>query len=251
MNSDDKLQWFKNVLALSLLIFCQSCSHVQSPKSSLIATDETGAATFCPLSFSSYTENQFPVAHISFDEPRGEAFVTVIVSKKIADELRRKNVSGVASINGVCGKLIFTLNDIPKNEHLWLRFRMPRSQFDLSSLRFIKIGQLVSLALPSTNKSHWLVDNHSSGLVSLVRAEHDEKTDVDHFTFECDAAQFEKIKDKSYLGLDGSGFIIQERMIVDGRYFFVVHAWKETQKKTHFSVKKIEVGFQSTLNLAF
>lgn len=55
------------------------------------------------------------------------------------------------------------------------------------------------------------------------------------FTFECSEEQMKLIEQSQYVGLNGSGFYIQQKSEVDNHYSFSVHAGQNSREKTLFT----------------
>ena len=110
----------------------------------------------------------------------------------------------------------------------------------------------MGLSYRSKDPADWPLEGEPHGVVSFVEsAITPENRFAQCLTFTCSKEQYDAFSAFDYLGLNGVGFVIQERQEEEGRYFFTVDAWCETLEKTIFSSEKIVVGEDCTLSFLF
>ena len=158
------------------------------------------------------------------------------------------------SMNGVASKItkIETPNDKDKNDSFQVVTELANSVFLNSSLKNLHFEDKASIGMLSMNPEKYLLNGTPVGTVTLAKSEiapGHQFTEM--FTFQCSESLFRKIQNLQYIGLNGSGFVIQKTESKDGCFFFSVHTGKETREKTIFNCTHIQVGAECTLSLPY
>lgn len=197
----------------------------------------------CPAeSFSSYSKGLHLVKAMESKKDRIE--FQLELPKSLEEALRKANS---ISLDGVCAT--FSLTE--SAEHIKVIATLEKTDFDKSALP-LAMNEAVNIGFPSQNSGDWLLKTVPFAVVTLAKVElapgHDH---TEQLTFEASREQYEAIKKVRYIGLNGSGFFVQSIEVKDDKYYFLVHAGKETRKETIFSIGKILVGKRCTLSLPF
>ncbi len=198
------------------------------------------------LTFSSYTQGLFEVTSIKKEAET--VCLNIHVPLKIQDDFPPNQIG----INGV----LASYKPISSNS---LTALVSKENFNNSSLSSKKAGDLVSIGFLSDDPNDWLLGTVPSGTVRLIAlgdAPYPEYTEefsfdptTEEFTFECSPEQYEALSNNIYLGLNGSGFMLQDHQRVNDRCSFSVHAGIETRQVSEFSRDKIKIGAICTLSL--
>lgn len=98
----------------------------------------------------------------------------------------------------------------------------------------------VSLGMRSNNNAKWLLAGAPLQIVTFKSmAVADGHRYRQELTFACSKDQYERIEKTNYLGLNGSGFMVQKRFKTGEEYYFAVHAGQSTRDKTIFNPQSI------------
>ncbi len=197
-------------------------------------------------SFSSYTEGLYTVTHIFEDSDTVD--ITVRLPQKFQQKIQKK----VISLNGVKAQIKEIKLEKNEIDQIQVIARISKKIFLNSSLIHLHTGSKISLGMVSSDPDKWLLNGEPIGRVILRDAKiAKEHGYLEEFIFECSQDQYQQIRHLKYIGLDGSGFIIQRIEEQDKRYYLSVHAGRLTREKTIFNRNTIAIGTECTLSLPF
>jgi hypothetical protein len=199
-------------------------------------------------SYSGYTKGIYEVVDVAVEQD--SASLTFIVPVTICaklDKRVKKFQSNSISLDGVAANAI-----IPNRqcEPVYVIATIAKDIFKNSSLSNIRIKDHVSIGLLSVNPEKYLLDASRPSKVQFKSLQVLEGNIIE-FLFECTEEQFRKIQGLQYIGLNGSAFFLKDPKEADGHFYFSVHSYGDTDKKTIFNDANRPVNTEFTLTLPF
>lgn len=208
------------------------------------------------ITFSSYTVGLYNIIQILVNSDNVD--ITILLpqqfQKTIQDKIDLFSTSMVMSIDGVNAKIkeIKLEKNKVEIDQILVTANIAKQIFLNSSLIYIQPGNKVSIGLISKDPNEWLLNGEPMGTVILRNAQLAQGHKyVEEFTFECSQNQYLQILNLKYIGLNGSGFMIQRIEEQEKRYYFFIHAGRLTKEKTIFNCNTIVIGSECTLTLPF
>jgi hypothetical protein len=205
-------------------------------------------------SFSSYSKGLYHVSAISHDQD----FVTIELMlpqnfrQRILKKMKKFPNNPIISLNGVYAQIVEIESKKEHQDHFRIVTKIRHELLQKSALKNIQKGSQVSIAMASINPKKWLLDRKPIGTVIFKKGEiADGHRYREKLTFECSEDQYNQIKDRKYIGLNGSGFFIQSTHQQGKHYTFAVHAGRNTREISIFNRVKILEDTECTLTLPY
>ncbi|HEV8051999.1 MAG TPA: hypothetical protein VGP47_05855 [Parachlamydiaceae bacterium] len=204
-------------------------------------------------SFSSYTKGLHEVSGISVDQQFAEIKLRLPMDFQAKLEKRNEKFQcSVLSVDGVYAQISFVKPEFEEPEYFEIVAKIGKDFFMNSSLPNLQQGNKVSIGMVSNNPDKWLLDSLPIGKVKLNQVEiAKDHTYTKELSFECSKDIFERIHKLQYIGLNASGLFIREPRSLDGRYYFSIHAGRNTRDTTVFGRDDLTLGTEFTLTLPF
>ncbi len=201
-------------------------------------------------SFSSFTKGLYSVQNIEITHD-AHILTLLLPAEFHAKLLKRfaKFPCSIISIDGVAAE-VKVIKDSNTPEHFEVIAKVAKDILSKTALDRVESESKVSLGMMSKNPEKWLIDGSPIGKVYFVSDKiADGHEHTKELTFECSEAIFQQIKELQYIGVNGSGLFVREPQSVDGRFYFSIHAGRDTREKTVFGKEDLtkEMAFTITL----
>jgi hypothetical protein len=202
-------------------------------------------------SFSSYTKGLYPY---TLNKQADSVEITLLFPEDFRPKLEKRltKFPSLLSVDGVCAEMISFAVKKENQESFQVMTKIAKEAFSHSSLAHLQDKGLVSIGMLSHNPNKYLLTGKPGGTVSFVSGEVANGFNFrEELRFECSQEQFERLSNCSYIGLNGTGLFIQGKEEVQNRFYFWVHAGKETREKSIFNKDVISTSEKCTLTLPY
>jgi hypothetical protein len=183
--------------------------------------------------FSSYTKGLYEVLSITHEN--GYHQIELDFPKEFSEKLNKRsgkfNSGNYLNIDGVKGLVV----DTKSEDRFYVSIRIPSGIYESSTLHALKPGEKVSIGMLSLNPNKYLIQEGPVDKVKLIEVSvapgHEYTIEL---TFSASLSQADLIRNSMWVGLNGSGFYIQEYKVEADQVVFKIHAGRNTRNLSVF-----------------
>lgn len=200
---------------------------------------------FSEYYFSSYTKGLFTVTCIKHDSDQVwfSFEMTEEINRKLQKKVRKFGDDITLSIDGVAASA--KLND----KQSVLDASVQLNIYNNSTLSRIVVGDTISIGLQSKNEKKFLINHDCVSTVKFLSAQiADGHEFTQELSFQAPKSLYPLLNNSKWIGLNGSGFFLQDVTECDDVAVFKIHVGQTTRDRTIFSSKHLSSGMEFNLS---